>query len=324
MPGPVAIERIVQGKGKKAKIVETADGRRMVNKRDRTRVMDEGVASQVSQILQTVVKDGTAERAQIPGVMVAGKTGTTESYGDAWFVGWTKEYTVAVWVGYPDEFKPMETEFQGEPVAGGTFPTAIWKSFMMSPQGPPRRRHARQHGHRHEQAHRRQDGTRGQRRDAEHGGARQVADGQRDREARRAADRGERQGLAGDHRHHVEPRRPDGDANADLPCSPAHRERQQREQSGGREQQRERRDGAGERDRPLDAARGVAGPAIERHDAVASAPTDPRPAGRRGPPGAPRRRHERGPSKTGSAARPTPSRDRPSAARQARCPQRCR
>ena len=79
-----------------------------------------------------MVKDGTAERAQIPGVMVAGKTGTTESYGDAWFVGWTKEYTVAVWVGYPDEFKPMETEFQGEPVAGGTFPTAIWKSFMMS------------------------------------------------------------------------------------------------------------------------------------------------------------------------------------------------
>ena len=54
--------------------------------------------------------------------MIAGKTGTTESYGDAWFVGWTKEYTVAVWVGYPDEFKPMETEFQGEPVAGGTFP----------------------------------------------------------------------------------------------------------------------------------------------------------------------------------------------------------
>ena len=54
--------------------------------------------------------------------MVAGKTGTTESYGDAWFVAWTKEYTVAVWVGYPDEFKPMETEFQGEPVAGGTFP----------------------------------------------------------------------------------------------------------------------------------------------------------------------------------------------------------
>jgi penicillin-binding protein 1A len=64
--------------------------------------------------------------------MVAGKTGTTENYGDAWFVGWTKEYTVAVWVGYPDEFKPMKTEFQGDPVAGGTFPAGIWKSFMQS------------------------------------------------------------------------------------------------------------------------------------------------------------------------------------------------
>ena len=64
--------------------------------------------------------------------MIAGKTGTTEDYGDAWFVGWTKEYTVAVWVGYPDEFKPMKTEFQGEPVAGGTSRPAIWKTFMQS------------------------------------------------------------------------------------------------------------------------------------------------------------------------------------------------
>ena len=83
-------------------------------------------------LLQNVVKQGTATRAQIPGVMVAGKTGTTENYGDAWFVGWTKEYTVAVWVGYPDEFKPMKTEFQGDPVAGGTYPAGIWKTFMQS------------------------------------------------------------------------------------------------------------------------------------------------------------------------------------------------
>jgi penicillin-binding protein 1A len=67
-------------------------------------------------------------------VLVAGKTGTTENYGDAWFVGWTKEYTVAVWVGYPDELRPMETEWQGEPVAGGTYPAAIWGAFMKQVQ----------------------------------------------------------------------------------------------------------------------------------------------------------------------------------------------
>ena len=76
------------------------------------------------------MKSGTATRAFVPGVTVAGKTGTTEGYGDAWFVGWTKEYTVAIWVGYPDQFKPMETEFQGDPVAGGTYPAGIFKTFV--------------------------------------------------------------------------------------------------------------------------------------------------------------------------------------------------
>jgi penicillin-binding protein 1A len=112
--------------------VELDDGTRLVNKKKVRTVLKPEVAQQVNSILQTVVKSGTATRAQIPGVSVAGKTGTTENYGDAWFVGWTKEYTVAVWVGYPDKFKPMETEFQGEPVAGGTFPAGIWKTFMMS------------------------------------------------------------------------------------------------------------------------------------------------------------------------------------------------
>jgi hypothetical protein len=60
---------------------------------------------------------------------VAGKTGTTENYGDAWFVGYTPQLAVAVWVGYPDRLEPMETEFNGDPVAGGTFPALIWRSF---------------------------------------------------------------------------------------------------------------------------------------------------------------------------------------------------
>ena len=57
-----------------------------------------------------------------PGREVAGKTGTNDNYADAWFVGYTPDLVTAVWVGYPNELKPMETEFHGEPVAGGTLP----------------------------------------------------------------------------------------------------------------------------------------------------------------------------------------------------------
>ncbi|HET9851177.1 MAG TPA: transglycosylase domain-containing protein, partial [Candidatus Limnocylindrales bacterium] len=132
VPGPVGIEKIEQVKGDKERVVELDDGTRMVNHRRERPVLKPDVAGTVSSILQTVVSQGTATRAQIPGVVIAGKTGTTESYGDAWFVGWTKDYTIAVWVGYPDKFKPMETEFNGEPVAGGTYPAAIWRTFMES------------------------------------------------------------------------------------------------------------------------------------------------------------------------------------------------
>jgi hypothetical protein len=83
----------------------------------------------VNSILQRVVTEGTGQRAALDDRPVAGKTGTTENYGDAWFVGYTPQLAVAVWVGYPDRLKFMETEFEGDPVAGGTFPALIWKTF---------------------------------------------------------------------------------------------------------------------------------------------------------------------------------------------------
>ena len=93
-------------------------------------VMDEGHAELLTDILEHVVESGTGKRAAIGGREVAGKTGTTDNYGDAWFVGYTPELVVAVWVGYPDALEPMLTEFRGEPVAGGTFPAMIWKEFV--------------------------------------------------------------------------------------------------------------------------------------------------------------------------------------------------
>jgi membrane peptidoglycan carboxypeptidase len=94
------------------------------------RVLRRTTAQTMNQILQEVVERGTGRRAALPNRPVAGKTGTTENYGDAWFVGYTPQLVAAVWVGYPNVLRPMETEFQGEPVAGGTFPALIWRSFM--------------------------------------------------------------------------------------------------------------------------------------------------------------------------------------------------
>jgi penicillin-binding protein 1A len=84
----------------------------------------------VTRYLEEVVTQGTGKRAYLGRWPAAGKTGTTENYGDAWFVGYTKDLAVAVWVGYPDTLKPMLTDFQGGPVAGGSYPALIWKSFM--------------------------------------------------------------------------------------------------------------------------------------------------------------------------------------------------
>jgi penicillin-binding protein 1A len=94
------------------------------------RVLTSTQAATLNELLQGVIKFGTGRAAQLPGRQVAGKTGTTENYGDAWFVGYTPQYVAAVWVGYPDKLIPMTTEFHGKPVAGGTFPALIWKAFM--------------------------------------------------------------------------------------------------------------------------------------------------------------------------------------------------
>ena len=131
-PGPVGVRAIGRGTGKDFEPLEDANGDKLVNHVRTRQVLDPANADQIQSILETVVKSGTAVRAQVPGVTIAGKTGTTEGYGDAWFVGWTPEYTIAIWVGYPDKFRPMETEFNGDPVAGGTFPAGIFKTFVES------------------------------------------------------------------------------------------------------------------------------------------------------------------------------------------------
>jgi penicillin-binding protein 1A len=96
------------------------------------RVLSPTKTAILNSILQKVVTQGTGRRAALPDRPAAGKTGTTENYGDAWFVGYIPQLTVAVWVGYPRELKSMETEYHGDPVAGGTYPAEIWRTFMQA------------------------------------------------------------------------------------------------------------------------------------------------------------------------------------------------
>jgi penicillin-binding protein 1A len=114
--------------GKRPRVVESVNGKK--NRPVQRQVLGRTNAELVNQILEQVVQYGTGKRAELPDRPVAGKTGTTENYGDAWFVGYTPQLVVAVWVGYPNKLEPMLTEFHGDAVAGGTYPALIWKSFM--------------------------------------------------------------------------------------------------------------------------------------------------------------------------------------------------
>ncbi len=98
---------------------------------EREEVFSDGVAHEVTRILQDNVTGGTGGNAQI-GVNVAGKTGTTDDYVNAWFVGYTPRYSTAVWVGYPNSDGVRRSMFSvhGVTVAGGTFPASIWGDFM--------------------------------------------------------------------------------------------------------------------------------------------------------------------------------------------------
>jgi penicillin-binding protein 1A len=93
-------------------------------------VISPEVAATARSILQTVVSQGTGELAATGDDYIWGKTGTTDNNGDAWFVGATKEVTVAVWVGFPNDVKPMLTLFNGGPVDGGTIPALVFRDVI--------------------------------------------------------------------------------------------------------------------------------------------------------------------------------------------------
>ena len=81
---------------------------------------------------------GPGRRRRFPGRPAAGKTGTTDSFADAWFAGWVPQLTTVTWVGYPTGERPMKGVHGIAGVTGGTLPAEIWHTYMTGAlQGQP-------------------------------------------------------------------------------------------------------------------------------------------------------------------------------------------
>lgn len=87
------------------------------------RVISEGAARALTYMMEQVLVSGTGGRARLDDRPAAGKTGTTQSARDAWFVGFTADYVVGVWMGYDDN-SPLTG------VTGGGLPAEIWHEVM--------------------------------------------------------------------------------------------------------------------------------------------------------------------------------------------------
>ena len=90
---------------------------------ERERLLDEQVVLAMNDILNAVNYEGTGGRALVEGVPTAGKTGTTSSYRDAWYVGYSGNYVASVWYGN-DNYTPMNN------LTGGSLPATSWQKFM--------------------------------------------------------------------------------------------------------------------------------------------------------------------------------------------------
>jgi penicillin-binding protein 1A len=99
----------------------------------RKRAFSDGVTAEATRVLAQNIQSGTGTAADI-GCPAAGKTGTTDDFRDAWFVGFTPRLATSVWVGYPDKQIEMRA-VHGISVAGGTFPAQIWAAYMKRAKG---------------------------------------------------------------------------------------------------------------------------------------------------------------------------------------------
>jgi penicillin-binding protein 1A len=87
------------------------------------RVIDTGAVAMMNGMMRETLLTGTARKAEIPGFEAAGKTGTSQDFRDAWFVGYTGSLVAGVWLGN-DDGSPTKK------VSGGNLPVEVWSRFM--------------------------------------------------------------------------------------------------------------------------------------------------------------------------------------------------
>jgi penicillin-binding protein 1A len=105
--------------------VRTADGKQLYARRNASfgRVIDPQYVAMMNEMMQETLLTGTARKAELPGWQAAGKTGTSQDWRDAWFVGYTSYLVAAVWLGNDDDSPTKK-------VSGGNLPVEIWSRFM--------------------------------------------------------------------------------------------------------------------------------------------------------------------------------------------------
>jgi len=88
------------------------------------RVVDDSYVAEMNDMMNATLVIGTGRQAALPDQIAGGKTGTSQSSRDAWFVGYTAHYVCGVWVGNDDDSKMRN-------VSGGTLPAHIWHDIMV-------------------------------------------------------------------------------------------------------------------------------------------------------------------------------------------------
>ena len=105
--------------------VRTANGKQLYARRNASfgRVIDPQYVAMMNRMMQETLLIGTARKAELPGWQAAGKTGTSQGWRDAWFIGYTSYLVAGVWLGNDDNSPTRK-------VSGGNLPVEIWSRFM--------------------------------------------------------------------------------------------------------------------------------------------------------------------------------------------------